>query len=170
MGTTQAQATAISNDIALNPITVAGIIDGTLISSIYTVVTFETSSAASPDAEATADRTSKIVTAVLAAVLAVAVLGAAFVLNARSTSYQLEKTNAAQDLGWDHSAEAASEESKRATVWHQEGSADGAHFFPQGEVAASFEPVILGNSFGSTESPPQTAEPAHLYPLASRLR
>jgi len=170
MGTTQAQATAISNDIALNPITVAGIIDGTLISSIYTVVTFETSSAASPDAEATADRTSKIVTAVLAAVLAVAVLGAAFVLNARSTSYQLEKTNAAQDLGWDHSAEAASEESKRATVWHQEGSADGAHFFPEGELAASFEPVILGNSFGSSESPPQTAEPAHFYPLASRLR
>jgi hypothetical protein len=170
MGTTQAQATAISNDIAVNPITVAGIIDGTLISSTYTVITFETSNAAGPDAEATADRSAKIITAVLAAVLAVAVLGAAYVLNARSTSYQLEKTNAAQDLGWDHSAEAASEENKRATVWQQKGSADGAHFFPEGEVAASFEPVILGNSFGATDSPAQAAEPAHFYPLASGLK
>lgn len=168
IGTTQAQATAISNDIAANPITVAGIIDGTLISSMYTVVTFETSGAVSPHAEPTTDRTAKIITALLAAVLAVVVLGAAYVLNARSTSYQFEKTNTVQDLGWDHSAEAAGQ-NKRATVWHQEGSADGSHFFPEGEMA--FEPVILGNSFGSTESPTvKPAGPAHFYPLSSRLR
>ena len=105
-------------------------LDGALVSSTDATVSFETNGAAGPaSGEATSDRTEKITTAVLAAVLAVSVLGAAYVINARSTSYQIEKTNMAQDLGWDHSAEGAPE-NDRATTWCQEGSAASSHFFP----------------------------------------
>jgi hypothetical protein len=81
-------------------------VEGALISSMYSTVSFESNGAAGPaGGGATSDRTGKIATAVLAAVLAIAVLGAAYVINTRSTSYQIEKTNMVQDLGWDHSVE-----------------------------------------------------------------
>jgi hypothetical protein len=130
--TTQAQATAISSDIKANPITVSGsMLDGTLVSSTDTTVSFETNGAAGPaGGETTSDRTGKITTAVLAAVLAASVLGAAYVINTRSTSYQIEKTNAVQDLGRARGVEEAPEHDQ-TIAWHQEGSVAGSHFFPE---------------------------------------
>ena len=179
--TTQAQATAISNGIKATPITVSGsMAGGALISSMDTAVAFETSGgAAGPGAEATPDRAGKITTAVLAAVLAVAVLGIAYLLNARTTSYQMEKAsaaqpNAVQELGWHHSAE-VTHENMRATVWHQEGSADGSHYFPATSQTAPLEPAILDNSCTTASSPLKPAGPANfhpmsLHPMSSRLR
>jgi hypothetical protein len=171
--TTQAQAQAISSDIKENPITVlsGSMVDGALISSVDTTVTFETNGAAGPvSGDATSDRTEKITTAVLAAVLAISVLGVAYVINARRTSYQIEKTIMEQDLGWDHGAE-----EDRTTVWHQEGSAAGSHYFPQSVSSAEPAPLesevtmTCDNSF--TAPPSQMpAVPARLRPLSSRLQ
>jgi hypothetical protein len=136
----------------------------------------------SPGDESESDHTAKVVTAVLASVLAVAVLGAAYLLNSRRASRQFdrEKTIAAVDLGWDNSAEVPLE-SKRATVWHQQGSIGGtyldvqpgtqrgAHFYPAGMMGA-FEPAHLGNSLAQVPpAPQQPAGPAKFYPLSSRL-
>jgi hypothetical protein len=133
------------------------------------------------------DRTAKVVTAVLVSVLAVAVLGAAYLLNSFRASHQLEKPNPPVDLGWDDSVEAAWE-NKRATVWHQQGSVDGSHFYPEDRVyldvrpgrgsqlhpdeggMTAFEPVNLGDSFARAPSAPQhLVGPAKFYPLSSRL-
>lgn len=82
----------------------------------------------SPGDDATSDTTAKLVTAVLVAVLAVAALGVAYLLRARRTS-RFEKEKNMVDLGWDNSAEAPWE-NKRATVWHQNSSVAGSHFYP----------------------------------------
>ena len=170
--TTQAQATAIADDIAANPITVSGGIDGASISS--TDVTVEaTGEAAGPDGESNSKRTALAV--VLVAVLAVASIGAAGLLVFGSTPCRLAKTHTAGDLGWDNGADVAVNpawESKRAIVWHQEGAVDGSHFYPEdghGEMTA-FEPVNLGNSFAQAPPAQQPVGPAKLYPLSSRLR
>jgi len=75
--------------------------------------TREAGSSGSPNDEGS-DRSAKVVTAVLVAVLAVAALGAAYLLNSRSKSYRAE----------------AACENRRATVWGQAGSVDGSHFYP----------------------------------------
>jgi hypothetical protein len=149
----------------------------------------DTREVGSPGDESESDHTAKVVTAVLVSVLAVAVLGAAYLLNSRRASRQFdrEKTIAAVDLGWDNSAEVPLE-SKRATVWHQQGSVDGSHFYPEDRVyldvrpgrgsqlhpdeggMTAFEPVNLGDSFARAPSAPQhLVGPAKFYPLLSRL-
>lgn len=129
--------------------------------------TREAGSSGSPNDEGS-DRSAKVVTAVLVAVLAVAALGAAYLLNSRSTSYRFEKTNTVADLGWDNSAEAVWE-NRRATVWDQEGAVDGSHFYPE-ILGGGFEPVNLGNSLAQAPPAPQRpVGPAMFHPLSSRL-
>lgn len=72
-------------------------------------------------------------TAVLASVLVVAILGAAYLVNSRTSSYRFEKANTLE-LGWD---------SGDVAEWRREGSADGAHYYPEYQVANS--PAVISD-------------------------
>ena len=132
----------------------------------------DTRETGSPGDDATSDTTAKVVTAVLVAVLAVAALGAAYLLRARRTS-RFEKENFMVDLGWDNSAEAPWD-NKRATVWHQDSSVAGTHFYPKSRDTlegglAAFEPVNFANSFAQVPPQHQPVGPAKFYPVSSKV-
>ena len=130
----------------------------------------EADTSGSPDDAGASDRSAMVVTAVLVAVLAVAALGAAYLLNSQRMSYRFETADSVAELGWDNSAETAWE-NRRATVWGQAGSVDGSHFYPEvHEGGMVFAPVNLGNSLGQAPPAPlRPIGPDMFYPLSARL-
>lgn len=104
----------------------------------------ESSSDSVSAAEENTDGGKTAATVALASVLVLTMLGGAYYLNARSSSYQFEKSNSAdQELGWDADAERTTHD------WNQEGAIAGSHYFPKAEQAG-FEPTVLGSSFAQT--------------------